>query len=465
MANFIHDDFMLSNTAARQLYHDYAEGMPIIDYHNHLIPAHLADNHQFENITEAWLAGDHYKWRAMRANGVEERYITGDATPLEKFVKWSETVPCTLGNPLYHWTHLELSRYFQVEELLNGDTAEQIFHHCSEMLQQEENRARNLVKNKNVRVVCTTDDPTDNLEHHQKLQQQNDIKVLPGFRPDKLYAVNSTDYSSYVERLSSQCDLDITTFKDLLEAANQRIDYFHKLGCRLSDHGLTYLPNVGPSDIESARIFDKVMSGNKATDQELEVFTITMLNHLCQYYAEKDWSQQFHLGAIRNNNSGLLKLLGADVGVDSMGDFPQIEGMSRFLDALNSVDKLTRTIVYNNNPVDNAAFATMMANFNQHPTPGKMQFGASWWFLDQYHGIIAQMQDLSNYGLLSRFVGMLTDSRSFLSFPRHEYFRRIICDELGKDMEAGRLPDDLDLIGAMIQDICYHNAENYFNFE
>ena len=465
MANFIHDDFMLSNAASRQLYHDYAEGMPIIDYHNHLIPEHLANNHKFQDITEAWLAGDHYKWRAMRANGVEERYITGDSTALEKFIKWSETVPYTLGNPLYHWTHLELSRYFQVDELLNRDTAEHVFHHCGEMLQQDHNRAFNLIKNKKVKVLCTTDDPADSLEHHQKLQQQDELKVLPGFRPDKMYTITGWDYTGYIEKLSSLCNLDITTFQDLLQAALQRMEVFHAMGCRLSDHGLTYLPNVEPSDVESARTFDKVMSGSSVSGQESEVFVITMLHHLCQHYAEKDWTQQFHLGAIRNNNSRLLKALGADVGVDSMGDFPQIEGLSRFLDALNVKGKLTRTIVYNNNPNDNASFATMVANFNESPTPGKMQFGASWWFLDQYQGIIAQLQDLSNYGLLSRFVGMLTDSRSFLSFPRHEYFRRILCDELGKDIEAGRLPNDLDMIGSMIRDICYNNANNYFNFE
>lgn len=465
MANFIHDDFMLSNAISRQLYHEYAQSMPIIDYHNHLIPEHLANNHQFQDISEAWLAGDHYKWRAMRANGVEERYITGDSTALEKFIKWSETVPYTLGNPLYHWTHLELSRYFQVDKLLNPDTAEQIFHHCNQILQQDEFRALNLVYHKNVKVLCTTDDPISSLEFHQSLCQQQKIKVIPGFRPDKMFAVTNRDYTNYIGKLSALCNLDITNFQDLLIAAQQRMEAFHELGCRLSDHGLTHLPNVEPSDTESARTFDKVMSGKTVDHQEAEVFTITMLHHLCQYYAERDWTQQFHLGAIRNNNSRLLRELGADVGVDSMGDFAQIEGLSRFLDALNTKEKLTRTIVYNNNPVDNAAFATMMANFNQHPTPGKMQFGASWWFLDQYQGIIAQLQDLSNYGLISRFVGMLTDSRSFLSFPRHEYFRRILCDELGKDIEAGRLPHDLNMIGSMVQDICYNNAKNYFNFE
>ena len=465
MTKFIHDDFMLSNATSRHLYHDYAEGMPIIDYHNHLIPEQLANNHQFQDLTEAWLAGDHYKWRAMRANGVQERYITGKTTALEKFTKWSETVPYTLGNPLYHWTHLELSRYFQVNDLLNADSAQRIFQHCSEMLQQEEFRVLNLVADKKVKVLCTTDDPADTLEFHQKLRQQEHVKVYPGFRPDKMYTLTGWDYPAYIQKLSASCQLDISTFQDLLQAALQRMDDFHELGCRLSDHGLAYLPNVEPSDQESAKTFDKVMSGGSVSPQESEVFIITMLFHLCQGYADRGWTQQFHLGAIRNNNTRLLKSLGADVGVDSMGDFPQIAGLGRFLDALNMKERLTRTIIYNNNPNDNAAFATMMANFNEHPTPGKMQFGASWWFLDQYHGIVAHLQDLSNYGLLSRFVGMLTDSRSFLSFPRHEYFRRILCDELGKDIEAGRLPNDLNMVGSVVKDICYNNAKNYFDFE
>lgn len=466
MPNFIHDDFMLSCEESRRLYHEYAESMPIIDYHNHLMPEQLANNHRFQDITEAWLAGDHYKWRAMRANGIDEKYITGNSTPQQKFNRWSETVPLTLGNPLYHWTHLELSRYFQFEELLNPGNAEKAFNHCSELLQQEDFRARNLVKNKNVEIVCTTDDPADSLEFHEQLQkEQDDLKVFPAFRPDKMCTVSGWDYPGYIRKLSARCDMDVTTFQDLLEVANQRIEFFHSLGCRLSDHGLSFLPNVDPDDTESARTFDNAMSGNEVSQHDAEVFLVTMLHHLCQRYAEKNWTQQFHLGAIRNNNTRLFKSLGADVGGDSMGDFNQIQGLGRFMDGLNVKEKLAKTILYNNNPNDNAAFATMMANFNEHPTPGKMQFGASWWFLDQYHGIVAQLNDLSNYGLLSRFVGMLTDSRSFLSFPRHEYFRRILCDELGKDMKAGRLPDDFALIGSMVQNICYYNAKNYFRFE
>lgn len=466
MTNFIYPDFLLSNEVSCRLYHDYAEDMPIIDYHNHLIPQQLAENYRFNHITEAWLSGDHYKWRAMRANGIDERFITGDSTALEKFTRWSATVPFTLGNPLYHWTHLELKRYFQVDGLLNADSASEIFNHCNELLQQDEFRARNLVIDMKVEVVCTTDDPADALEFHQRLRgQQTGLKVYPTFRPDKMCMVNGHDYPGYIHKLSALCNINVSTFQDLLDAAKQRIADFDALGCRLSDHGLEYLPDLEHSDIESARTFDKVMSGSSVSEQEAEVFLITMLHHLCQWYAEKGWTQQFHLGAIRNTNSRLLKTLGADVGVDSMGDYLQISGLARFLDNLNAKEKLARTILYNNNPKDNAAFATMMANFNEHPTPGKMQFGASWWFLDQYHGIIAQLQDLSNYGLLSRFVGMLTDSRSFLSFPRHEYFRRILCDELGKDIKAGRLPNDIETIGSMVRDICYYNAKNYFNFE
>lgn len=467
MSKFIHSDFLLSNEISRRLYHDYAADMPIIDYHNHLIPEHLANNHQFSDLTEAWLAGDHYKWRAMRANGVDEKYITGTLTSSkEKFIKWAETVPYTLGNPLYHWTHLELSRYFDIYQLLDSKSAIEIFNQANDMLQQEEFGALNLVINKNVEVVCTTDDPADPLNFHQQLKEgTSKLKVFPTFRPDKMCMVQGSEYTSYIKKLAQWSDQDITTFRDLLDVASKRIEDFNAMGCRLSDHGLTHLPDVDHNDDESARTFDKVMSGSSVSQHEANVFLITVLHHLCQWYAEKGWTQQFHLGAIRNNNSRLRNTLGTDVGLDSMGDFPQIQGLSRFLDHLDAKEKLARTIIYNNNPVNNASFATMMANFNEHPIPGKMQFGASWWFLDQYHGITAQLQDLSNYGLLSRFVGMLTDSRSFLSFPRHEYFRRVICNEFGKEMEAGRLPNDINMIGSMVEDVCYNNAKHYFNFE
>jgi glucuronate isomerase len=466
MSEFIHENFLLSTRTSQLLYHDYAAEMPIIDYHNHLSPELLAENYQFSNLTEIWLAGDHYKWRAMRANGIDEKYITGDASDNEKFAKWSETVPYTLGNPLYHWTHLELSRYFNITELLNADSSTSIFNQCNELLKQEDFRARNIVVGKNVEILCTTDDPLDSLEHHRRLSVlQSDIKVLPAFRPDKMCLINAPGYSRYLSDLSKVSDQDISKFNHLLEVAKKRIDFFHSMGARLSDHGLAYLPKVTPSDALSTKIFEKAIGGASVSEQEAEVFLVTMLNHLCQWYAEKGWTQQFHLGAIRNNNSRLLQRLGADVGVDSMGDYQQIEGLALLLDGLDKNEMLTKTIVYNNNPVDNAAFATMMANFNEHPTPGKMQFGAPWWHLDQYHGIIAQLRDLSNYGLLPRFIGMLTDSRSFLSFPRHEYFRRVLCDELGIEMEAGRLPKDLKMIGSMVQDICYNNAKNYFDFE
>ena len=466
MTGFIHQDFLLSTEPSRRLYHDFAVDMPIVDYHNHLNPQQLASNHQFEDLTEVWLAGDHYKWRAMRANGIDEKYITGSTTSEEKFTKWAETVPFTLGNPLYHWTHLELFRYFQIDQLLNGNNANQVFHHCNELLKQDDFKARNLVVNQKVEVLCTTDDPADHLNFHQQLTEiQNNIRVLPTFRPDKMCMVQRSDYKEYILKLSETSNYQITTFQDLLDVAKQRIGDFHSHGCRLSDHGLSYLPNVQYHDANSSKVFDKAMDGKPVNDQEADVFMITVLHHLCQWYAEKGWTQQFHLGAIRNTNTRLLDLLGADVGVDSMGDWPQVQGLARFLDQLNVKEKLAKTILYNNNPEDNASFATMMANFNEHPTPGKMQFGASWWFLDQYHGIVAQLQDLSNFGLLSRFIGMLTDSRSFLSFPRHEYFRRVLCDELGKELVAGRLPNDIDMIGSMVKDICYYNAKNYFNFE
>lgn len=465
MTQFIHSDFLLSNSTSQRLYHDFAENMPIIDFHNHLIPEHLAINYQFRDITELWLAGDHYKWRAMRANGVDERFITGKATAKEKFIKWAETVPFTLGNPLYHWTHLELSRYFQVEQLLSGANASEIFQHCNKLLQQEDYRARSLVVNKNVEVLCTTDDPADELNYHRKLKEQHELKVLPTFRPDKMCAVNSGNYPSYIQKLSQASNCTITTLDDLLGAAKKRIDDFHEAGCRLSDHGLAYLPEVEQNNTQSAEVFAMALKGQTANHNETEVFMVTILHHLCQWYAEKGWAQQFHLGAIRDNNTRLMEYLGSDSGADSMGDYPQIPGLAKFLDQLNAKGRLAKTIVYNNNPVDNASFATMMGNFNEHPFPGKMQFGAPWWFLDQYNGIVVHLRDLSNFGLLWRFVGMLTDSRSFLSFPRHEYFRRVLCDELGKDIEAGRLPNDIEMIGSMVRDICYYNAKNYFDFE
>jgi glucuronate isomerase len=464
--DFINNAFLLQTEAAQILYDQYAAVMPIADYHNHLSPKDIAENRKFNNITEAWLEGDHYKWRAMRTNGINERFCTGKATPKDKFMKWAETVPYTMRNPLYHWTHLELKNYFDIGQLLDENSAEEIYENCSAQLQQKEFYTQSLIHRMNVKVLCTTDDPTDSLEYHDQFARQNaGFKMFPTFRPDKAYAVEDPKaYIVYLEKLSEVSEVPIKHFDDLLQALSYRIDFFSKMGCRASDHGLEQLYFYADAESVASSLFDKIRSGRQLDLTERNQFKCAVLIHLSRMYHAKGWGQQFHLGALRNNNSRMLRELGADTGFDSIGDFTQARAMSQFFNHLDDTDQLAKTIIYNLNPADNELFATMIGNFNDGSYPGKMQFGSGWWFLDQKDGMEKQINTLSNMGLLSRFVGMVTDSRSFLSFPRHEYFRRILCNILGNDIERGELPDDLARIGSMVEAICYQNARNYFNF-
>ncbi|MDP5229517.1 MAG: glucuronate isomerase [Cellulophaga sp.] len=464
MKTFINDDFLLQTKFAKKLYHNYAKDLPIIDYHNHLPPNDIAQNRIFENIGQAWLTGDHYKWRAMRTLGINEHYITGKATDKEKFLKWAETVPFTVRNPLYHWTHLELQRYFGITELLSPKNAEAIYDQISEKLQAPKYHTIGLLQQQKVEYLCTTDDPTDSLEHHKSIYEQKiHPKVLPTFRPDKAFAVeDATSYKSYLKKLAEVCQSDINTYDDLLQALENRIDYFHACGGRLSDHGLEQLYTFNETDYSCESLFSKVLAEKKLSDTEIAFFKMNTLLFLSKAYHKKGWTQQFHLGAIRNNNKRLLSTLGPDTGFDSIGDFSQAKALSGFLNALDASNQLTKTILYNLNPADNEVFAAMIGNFNDGSVKGKVQYGSGWWFLDQKDGMEKQINTLSNIGLLSCFVGMLTDSRSFLSFPRHEYFRRILCNLIGKDVANGELPADEQWLGKIVSDISYHNAKNYF---
>ncbi|MBX0290393.1 glucuronate isomerase [Hymenobacter sp. HSC-4F20] len=466
MKPFLNDDFLLQTATASTLYHEYAKQMPIIDYHNHLLPDQIAEDKQFDTITQVWLYGDHYKWRAMRTNGIPERYITGDASDWEKFEKWAETVPQTVRNPLYHWTHLELQRYFGITELLNKNSARRIYDQCNELLRTPEYSVRNLLRRMNVETLCTTDDPSDSLEHHRAIQESGfEVQVLPTFRPDKAMAPeDAASYNAYLDKLGQSAAVDIKTYRDLETALRLRHDYFAALGCRLSDHGLEQIYAADYTEAEISAIFAKVRGGETLGEQEILKFKSAMLVLLAEMDWEKGWTQQFHLGALRNNNSRMLRELGPDTGWDSIGDFAQGRALSSFLNRLDSQDKLAKTIIYNLNPADNELIATMIGNFNDGSVAGKVQFGSGWWFLDQKDGMEKQMNALSNMGLLSRFVGMLTDSRSFLSYPRHEYFRRVLCNLFGNDVENGELPADMELLGGIIQNICYGNAKEYFGF-
>ncbi|WP_420150273.1 glucuronate isomerase [Spirosoma sp.] len=463
---FLNDDFLLQTETAQQLYHEFAKPMPIIDYHCHLPPDQIADDKTFENLTQIWLYGDHYKWRAMRTNGVDESYCTGKQSDFAKFQKWAETVPYTVRNPLYHWTHLELQRYFGIAETLNGKSARRIYEACTEQLQTSDFSVRNLLRRMNVETVCTTDDPVDSLEHHQRIADSGfEISVLPTFRPDKAMAVEDPDaFNQYVARLEAASNVAITSFDDFLTALRQRHDYFASMGCKLSDHGLEQIYAEPYSEADVRAIFDKIRSGHALTGSGILTFKSAMLVYLAEMDWEKGWTQQFHLGALRNNNSRMLRQLGPDTGWDSIGDFSQARALARFLDRLDSTDKLAKTVLYNLNPADNELMATMIGNFNDGSVAGKVQFGSGWWFLDQKNGMERQINALSNMGLLSRFVGMLTDSRSFLSYPRHEYFRRILSNLFGNDIENGELPDDMDWMGQVVQNICYGNAKTYFGF-
>ena len=469
MKAFMSEDFLLQTETAKRLYHDFAANMPIFDYHCHLPVAEIAANKTFENLTDIWLRGDHYKWRAMRANGIPERLITGDAGDFEKFQAWAATVPKTLRNPLYHWTHLELKRYFGVSgKLLNPETAEEIYTECSAMLRTSDFSTQRILERMNVRVVCTTDDPTDSLEDHLKLKAERGfkVKVLPAFRPDKALAVESpTDFNKWVDRLEASAGLAVGNYDSFLEALRRRHDFFHQTGCRLSDHGIEHPFAVNCTAKEMNNVFKKARQGKKPTPAETLKYKSALMLELAKMDAEKGWTQQFHFGALRNINSRAMAALGPDTGYDTIGDFEMACSLAGFLDALDRNDRLAKTILYVMNPRDNEVVATAIGCFQDGSLPGKMQFGSAWWFNDQKDGIERQLNTLSNMGLLSRFVGMLTDSRSFLSYPRHEYFRRVLCNLLGNDVENGELPDEMELLGGMVKDICFRNAAAYFGIE
>ncbi|MCU0470918.1 MAG: glucuronate isomerase [Arcicella sp.] len=466
MKPFLNEDFLLQTSTASKLYHDFAKDMPIIDYHNHLPPDQIANDKRFENLTQIWLYGDHYKWRAMRANGVNESYCTGNKSDFEKFEKWAETVPYTMRNPLYHWTHLELQRYFDEYETLSPKNAKRIYEECSAKIQTADFSVKSLLTKMNVQVACTTDDPTDSLEHHLTIAKDENFgtKVLPTFRPDKYILIENENFFSYVQKLASVADVEINSYAELLKALRKRADFFASLGGRLADHGLEQIYAVDFSEEQAEKVFQKALAQQKISAEEALIYKSAVLHALGVMYHDLGWTQQFHLGALRNNNIRAMRELGPDTGWDSIGDWSQAQALSKFLGRLDEYNQLAQTIIYNLNPRDNELMATMIGNFNDGSMAGKIQFGSGWWFLDQKDGMERQMNALSNMGLLSRFVGMLTDSRSFLSFPRHEYFRRILCNLLGNEIENGELPNDIEWIGKMVQNICYYNTKEYFKF-
>jgi glucuronate isomerase len=461
------ENFLLINDAAVKLYHDYAKNMPIYDYHCHLKPEEIWEDKVYKNITEVWLYGDHYKWRAMRSNGIDEKYITGDASDYDKFMAWAKTIPYCIGNPLYHWTHLELQRYFGIYEILNEDTAKSIWNRCNEMLNSKDFTARALMKKFNVKLVGTTDDPTESLEYHKKIREEGklDAKVVPSFRPDKGIDINKEGFVDWINKLSEVTNRSIEDYEDLLEALKERIEFFHEQGCRISDHALDYVPYKEAEIEEVRKIFEKAMNMEDISLEEEEKYKTFTLAYMARIYSQKNWTMQLHIGAMRNNNTTMYKLLGADTGFDSINDYEIAVSLSRFLDLLDKEKKLPKTILYTLNPKDNYVLGTMLGNFQGDGIPGKIQFGSGWWFNDQKDGMIKQMTDLANLGLLSRFVGMLTDSRSFLSYTRHEYFRRILCNLIGEWVENGEAPNDMKLLGSMVQNICYNNAKDYFGID
>lgn len=463
--SFIHDNFLLENKFAEELYHNYSKNQPIIDYHNHLSPQFIAEDKIFDNITNVWINGDHYKWRAMRTLGINEQFITGNASDKDKFINWAKTVPYTMRNPLYHWTHLELARYFGITELLNEKSAESIYEQASAKINSPEYSTRNLLTKVNAEFVCTTEDPIDNLEYHQQLTKSDfTTKVSTSFRPDKAILISNDGYNDYINTLGQVTGITINSFADLCSALKNRIEYFDKNGCKLCDHGLDHIYFENFTENQVNVIFKRKRENQILTNDEALKFQSAILLFLSETYHQFGWVQQFHLGALRNNNARMHRILGPDTGWDSIGDYPQAQKLSGFLNALDSKDKLTKTIIYNLNPADNEVMATMIGNFNDGSVRGKVQFGSGWWFLDQKDGMTKQLNALSNMGLISCFIGMLTDSRSFLSFPRHEYFRRILCNLLGDEIKRGELPADMEWIGKMVSDISYNNAKEYFKF-
>jgi glucuronate isomerase len=464
MKAFMDENFLLNSKTAEELYHNYAEKMPIIDYHCHLNPKEIAEDKRYRNITELWLGGDHYKWRAMRSNGVDERYITGDAPDKEKFIKWAETISYCIGNPLYHWTHLELRRYFGIEKLLSLDTAEEIWDRCNEILASGQLSARDLIKRSNVEVICTTDDPSDTLEYHKAIAADLSFKtkVLPAFRPDKAINIDKEGFAEYLTRLGKAADIGIRNLEDLKKALASRIQYFHEIGCRISDHAQDPVVFSEATAEEAAVIFEKALSGKTLTEIEIKKYKTYVLLFVGREYAKKNWVMQLHTGVLRSVNSHMQKLLGPDTGFDTIDDRTFAEQLAKVLNALDKTNELPKTILYCINPRDNEVLGTVIGCFQSGGIPGKMQFGSGWWFNDQKDGMIRQMTALANLGLLSRFVGMLTDSRSFASYTRHEYFRRILCNLIGEWAENGEAPCDMKLLGRMVQDICYNNAVSYF---
>ncbi|MFT3681446.1 MAG: glucuronate isomerase [Ferruginibacter sp.] len=466
MRNFLDEHFILYSNTAQQLYHNFAKPMPIIDYHNHLPPDQIANDINFQNLTQVWLYGDHYKWRAMRTNGVDESYCTGNKSDWEKFEKWAETVPYTVRNPLYHWTHLELQRYFGIDKLLSPATARDIYEEASAKLRTPEYSVRNLLRKMNVKVLCTTDDPIDSLEHHKKIKDDGfEIKILPAYRPDKAMNVDNVEaFNTYVGKVEAASNIAVSSYDDYLKALKNRHDFFAAMGSCVSDHGLEVVYAEDYTEAEVKSIFSKIRGGASLSYDENVKFKSAMLVEFAKWDHEKKWVQQYHLGAIRNNNSRMMRQLGPDTGWDSIGDFSHAKAIAKFLDRLDSTDQLAKTILYNLNPADNELMATMIGNFNDGSAKGKIQFGSGWWFLDQKDGMTKQINALSNMGLLSCFIGMLTDSRSFMSYPRHEYFRRLLCNILGEEIENGEIPNNTEWIGKIVQDICFNNAKKYFGW-
>ncbi len=465
---FIHPDFILQTKTASRLFHEYAEKLPIIDFHCHLSPEMIANDRNFNNLGEIWLEGDHYKWRAMRSNGINEKYCTGKDVPYdEKFMKWAETVPYTIGNPLYHWTHLELYRYFGIDTLLNKDTAKDIYEKASAMLRTPEFSVRNIMRKMHIEVVCTTDDPVDSLEHHLKIAKDGfEIKVLPTWRADKVVVLadNVPALLAYYKQLEAASGVAINSFDALVEALDKRHEFFHSVGCKLSDSGLDRFYYAPFTKSEISAIFGRMMMGKDLTADEQEKYRTAIMLELSKMNHKRGWTQQFHVGALRNNNQRAFNNLGPDTGWDSIGDPQKSYPMSKFLNTLDTEDQLAKTILYNLNPADNEMMATMIGNFNDGSMPGKIQYGAAWWFLDQKTGMERHLEALSALGLTSRFVGMVTDSRSFMSYPRHDYFRRIVCNFYGNLVEKGEAPDDDSLLKPIVEGIAYYNAKSYFGF-
>lgn len=464
---FLADDFLLHNDTAKTLFHDYAKDMPIYDYHCHLSSKEIAEDKTYATITEVWLGGDHYKWRAMRSHGIEERYITGDASDLEKFMKWAETIQYAIGNPLYHWAHLELYRYFGINQPLTVDTAKEIYHRCNGKLQEEGFSAKGLIKNSNVKVICTTDDPVDDLMHHKRIADDGDfdVTVLPTFRPDKFIAIDKETFLHWIGKLEKIVGYDISHMDGLLKALEERINYFHEAGCRLSDHGFGGVSYAEATIDEVNEVYKKAMDKEELSEVEERKYKSYMMGFFGRAYAKRGWAMQLHMGCIRNTNSRMMALLGPDTGFDAVGDYRIGEGLAKLLDALDITDELPKTILYNLNPRDNFVLATLMGCFQSSDAKGKIQFGSGWWFVDQKDGMTRQMTALANLGMLANFIGMLTDSRSFLSYTRHEYFRRIMCNLIGTWVEEGEFPQDMKLLGEIVQNISYNNAVKYFNIE